>query len=501
MNRSILIGKSGQKDSELLLSMINRHGLIAGATGTGKTVTLRVIAEGLSRCGVPVFMADIKGDLAGISQAGETNEKITDRLSALAVDAWGAEAFPVTFWDVFGEHGHPIRTTISEIGPLYLARLLNLNETQAGVLNLVFKVANDRDIPLVDLTDLRSLLTNVGQNAKELTLRYGNVSSASIGAIQRALLALEESGGERLFGEPALVIDDLLQTDEQGRGVINILCAERLLLSPLTYSTLLLWLLSELFERLPEVGDLEKPKMVFFFDEAHLLFDEAPKALLGKIEQVVRLIRSRGVGVFFVSQSPLDIAEPVLGQLGNRVQHALRTFTAKDQRAARATAETFRSDNPGELQVALGELAIGEAIISLLDQHGTPSLAQRTLVLPPSSRLGTITSDERSAIIKCSNVFGTYEIKGVRRAPQEKLTSKGNDPATAGESLRYTRESTEQPCELPDISEKPAKMRKKRSPFEAMITSAARSLGSQLGRAICRGIFGSLSGMSPRRRR
>jgi DNA helicase HerA-like ATPase len=362
-------------------------------------------------------------------------------------------------------------------------------------------VADDSGMLLIDLKDLRALLTHVGQNAQAITLEYGNISSASIGAIQRALLALQENGGEHLFGEPALNIDDLLQTDHTGRGVINILSADKLMLSPLMYSTFLLWLLSELFERLPEVGDIEKPKMVFFFDEAHLLFNDAPKALVGKIEQVVRLIRSKGVGVYFVSQSPLDIAEQVLGQLGNRVQHALRTFTAKDQRAARATAETFRSDNSHELQTALGELAIGEALVSLLDERGTPSFAQRTLIMPPSSRLSPVTSEERIASIKSSNVFGTYETRVERESAFEQLASRSNAASAEADSSGDQLEDREQSFELPDIFNKPAQGRKKQSPLEAMLTSAARSLGDQLGRAISRGIFGSISGSSARRRR
>ena len=496
MSHAILLGKAGTADKELILSMANRHGLIAGATGTGKTVTLRVIAEGLSRNGVPVFMADVKGDLAGLSQPGVLNEKLSARLASLGIENWAAEAFPVVLWDVFGEQGHPIRTTISEIGPTLLSRLLNLNDTQSGVLNLVFKVADDSGMLLLDIKDLQAMLIHVGENAKEYTLQFGNVSGASIGAIQRSLLALQEAGGDRFFGEPALNIDDLLQTDAKGRGVINILSADKLMMSPLVYSTFLLWLLSELFERLPEVGDIERPKLVFFFDEAHLLFNDAPKALIEKIEQVVRLIRSKGVGVFFVSQSSMDIADSVLAQLGNRVQHALRAFTAKDQKQLKATAETLRSDGSFDLQEALGQLAIGEALVSLLDEHGTPGIAQRAMIATPTSRLGAISPSERQALVTSSPIQGMYEKAIDRESAYELLTKKveeeqdeSSKDTSAGGSLLDSllgRGSTKGG-------------RRRQNPLEAMITSAARSIGSQLGRSISRGIFGSVAGRSRRR--
>jgi len=503
MEHSFLIGQGSTSPIHLLAAMANRHGLIAGATGTGKTVTLRVLAEGFSRLGVPVFMADVKGDLAGLCQPGTLTEKLAARLASLGIEDWTPKAFPVVFWDVFGEQGHPVRTTISEVGPFLLARLLNLNETQAGVLNLTFKVADDSGMLLLDLKDLQAMLVHVGENAKNFTLQYGNVSAASIGAIQRALLTLQESGGDIFFGEPALNIQDLIQTNEQGLGVINILSADKLMLSPAIYSTFLLWLLSELFEQLPEVGDLAKPKMVFFFDEAHLLFDEAPKALLDKIEQVVRLIRSKGVGVYFVSQSSLDIADSVLGQLGNRVQHALRAFTAKDQKALKATAETFRSDNASNLQDVIGELAIGEAIVSVLDEHGSPTVAQRALIAPPCSRLGPITPEERTQIIENSLIRGVYE--------------KSIDRESAYELLTKRVEASEQPTsEVKDNSEeqRPSRSifstvftgsgggkstRSRQTPLEAMVVSTARSIGNQLGRSILRGIFGSLSGGGRRR--
>jgi len=496
MSDSIYLGNAGEETKKLNLSMANRHGLIAGATGTGKTVTLRVIAEGLSRSGVPVFMADVKGDLAGLSQPGALNEKLSERLASLAVENWTPEAFPVVFWDVFGEQGHPIRTTVSELGPTLLSRLLNLNDTQSGVLNLVFKVADDSGLLLLDIKDLQAMLMHVGDNAKDYTLTYGNVSSASIGAIQRGLLALQDAGAERFFGEPALNIDDLLQTDSKGRGVINILSADKLMMSPLVYSTFLLWLLSELFERLPEAGDLNKPKLVFFFDEAHLLFNDAPKALVEKIEQVVRLIRSKGVGVFFVSQSSMDIADSVLAQLGNRVQHALRAFTAKDQKQLKATAETFRSDGSFDLQEAIGELAIGEALVSLLDKSGTPTITRRTLVAPPSSRLGPITHTERAAIIQSSVLHGAYETSVDRESAYEILTKKIEEEQGAPERVTSTQGSV-----LDSIfgGGSSSGGRRRQNPLEAMITSAARSIGNQIGRSITRGIFGSVSGR-PRRR-
>jgi DNA helicase HerA-like ATPase len=490
MTDPILVGKSSPS-SPLLLSpqMANRHGLIAGATGTGKTVTLRVLAEGFSRIGVPVFMADVKGDLGGLSQPGSPTEKISQRLATLGIEEWSPEAFPVVFWDVFGERGHPIRTTISEVGPLLLARLLNLNDTQSGVLNLVFKVADEAGMLLLDIKDLQAMLAHVGETARELTLKYGNVSPASIGAIQRAVLSLQEQGGDQFFGEPALCIDDLIQTDSRGRGVINILSAEKLLMSPTVYSTFLLWLLSELFERLPEAGDLAKPKMVFFFDEAHLLFKEAPKALLEKIEQVVRLIRSKGVGIYFVSQSPLDIAEQVLGQLGNRVQHALRAFTAKDQKAVRASAETFRSDGSFDVEEALGNLAIGEALVSLLDDNGIPSITQRAMITPPASRLGAITDDERARIIQSSVVSGVYEETIDRESAYEILNKRAQEAAQplSKESVHSGTQSTT------------ARGRPRQSPVEAMVVSAARTLGNQLVRALTRGVLGSISGNRRRR--
>src|SRR5215813_11643973 len=383
----------GKEDHLLLPRMANRHGLIAGATGTGKTVTLRVIAEHLSGIGVPVFMADVKGDLSGIAHPGQENPKIAERVSKLGVKNFQYAGYPTVFWDLYGQQGHPVRTTISDMGPLLMSRLLKLNETQSGVLTLVFKIADDNGLLLLDLKDLRAMLQHVGDNAAQFKTQYGNVSAASIGAIQRGLVALDEQGGEQFFGEPALNLDDLLQTDSAGRGMINILVADKLINAPKIYATFLLWLLSELFERLPEVGDPEKPKLVFFFDEAHLLFNDAPNVLLEKIEQVIRLVRSKGVGVYFVTQNPLDVPDVVLGQLGNRVQHALRAFTPRDQKAVKAAAQTFRA-NPGvDVETVITELGVGEALVSFLDEKGTPGMVERAMVMPPHSQIGPITPE------------------------------------------------------------------------------------------------------------
>ncbi|HEV7819995.1 MAG TPA: helicase HerA-like domain-containing protein, partial [Burkholderiales bacterium] len=424
------------RDIGILPALANRHGLITGATGTGKTVTLQVMAERFSAIGVPVFMADVKGDLAGLAQAGASSPKMQERLAALKIAAPEWRACPVVFWDAFGKAGHPVRATVSDMGPLLLGRLFNLNDTQQGVLALVFKIADDNGLLLLDSKDLRAMLQHVGDNASQFTTEYGNVSAASIGAIQRALLEIEQQGGAQFFGEPMLDISDLLQTDRAGHGVVNILAADKLLNSPKLYSTFLLWMLSELFEHLPEVGDLDKPKLVFFFDEAHLLFNEAPKPLLDKIEQVVRLIRSKGVGVYFVTQNPLDVPETVLGQLGNRVQHALRAFTPRDQKAVKAAADTMRA-NPGlDTATAITELAVGEALISLLDEKGRPQPVERAFILPPASRIGPITDAERAAIIKSSVLFGHYEQTVDRESAYEKLkgrvAAKQDSAASAG---------------------------------------------------------------------
>ncbi|HNM41423.1 MAG TPA: DUF853 family protein, partial [Giesbergeria sp.] len=399
MAEPLLIAKHASIECHLLPGLANRHGLITGATGTGKTVTLQTLAENFSRIGVPVFMADVKGDLTGMSQTGHIPEKMAAVLKDRGLEQPTTQACPVTLWDVFGEQGHPVRATVSDMGPLLLGRMLNLNETQLGVLNLVFKIADDNGLLLLDLKDLRAMLQYVGDNAKEFTTEYGNISAASVGAIQRGLLQIEQQGGDRFFGEPMLDIQDFMQTDTSGHGVVNILAADRLMNSPRLYATFLLWMLSELFETLPEIGDPEKPKLVFFFDEAHLLFNEAPKVLIERIELVVRLVRSKGVGVYFVTQNPLDIPDSVLAQLGNRVQHALRAFTPRDQKAVKATATTMRQKPGLDIETAITELAVGEALVSFLDAKGRPSVTERVYVLPPGSQIGPITPQQRQALM------------------------------------------------------------------------------------------------------
>ena len=408
MSEPLYLAKSDDAYPALLPQMANRHGLITGATGTGKTVTLQSMAERLSYAGVPVFMADVKGDLSGAGAAGVVTPKLEARLKDLGLEGFVPYANPVAFWDVFGQGGIPVRATISDMGPLLLARLLNLNDTQTGVLQLVFKIADDKGLLLIDLKDLRASIQYVGENAKDFTTEYGNVSTASIGAIQRGLLTLEEQGGDIFFGEPMLDINDLMKVDENGRGVINILAAEKLVHSPALYSTFLLWLLAELFEQLPEAGDLDKPKLVFFFDEAHLLFTDAPQALTDKVEQVVRLIRSKGVGVYFVTQNPLDVPEKILGQLGNRVQHALRAFTPRDQKAVQSAAQTMRANPKFDAATAITELGVGEALVSFLDEKGRPSIVERGMIFPPASRLGPLTAAERQAMIQASPFLATY---------------------------------------------------------------------------------------------
>jgi hypothetical protein len=463
--------------------MANRHGLIAGATGTGKTVTLRVIAESFSRIGVPVFMADVKGDVSGIAAPGQENPKISERVALLGIQDFRFAGYPVTFWDLYGSQGHPVRTTISEMGPLLLARLLDLNETQAGVLNLVFKVADDNGMLLLDLKDLRAMLQHVGDNAAQFKTKYGNVSPASIGAIQRALLQLEGQDAERFFGEPALDLDDLMQTDGSGRGVINILAADKLIHAPQLYATFLLWLLSELFERLPEVGDPDKPKLVFFFDEAHLLFNDAPNVLLEKIEQVIRLIRSKGVGVYFVTQNPLDIPDVVLGQLGNRVQHALRAFTPRDQKAVKAAAQTFRQNKDIDVESVITELGVGEALVSFLNEKGQPNIVDRALIYPPQSQLPPLSAAAREQVIKQSTVAGHYE--------------KALDRDSAYEMLQARAPQAEEPAGRQESGwqSEAGKL------LGALGTSAARAIGSQVGREIMRGVLGSLFGTTTTTRR
>jgi uncharacterized protein len=492
----LLIAKVGDAPLYLLPQMANRHGLVAGATGTGKTVTLQVMAEAFSRIGVPVFAADIKGDLSGISQPGTDNPKIADRVKKLKLSDFSFSACPVTCWDVFGEQGHPIRATISEMGPLLLGRLLNLNDTQDGVLNLVFKIADDNQLLLLDLKDLQSMLQYVGDHAKDFQTQYGNISAASIGAIQRGLLALQQQGAEKFFGEPALNLDDLLQTDSQGHGIVNILAADKLYQSPKVYATFLLWLLNSLFEHLPEVGDPEKPKLVFFFDEAHLLFSDLPKIIEDKVVQVVRLIRSKGVGVFFVTQNPLDIPQTVLGQLSNRVQHALRAFTPQDQKAVKAAADTFRTNPALDVAKAITELSVGEALVSFLDEKGTPSMVERAIVCTPYSQIGPITPAQRQQLIKSSVVAGVYEAAVDRESAFEVLRARASQGVPATSTT-----PGQAPASPPWYTQIPGMSgggRRGDSLPEAMAKSAVRAMGSSLGRQIVRGVLGSLLGSSKR---
>jgi uncharacterized protein len=506
----ILIGQHGDTKCWLRPDKANRHGLITGATGTGKTITLQTLAEGFSRLGVPVFMADVKGDLSGVSQAGVLGPKMAAALVERALTAPESIAFPATLWDVFGEQGHPVRATVSDLGPLLLGRMLDLNETQAGVLNLIFKIADDNGLLLLDMKDLRAMCQYVGDNARDFTTQYGNVSAASVGAIQRGLLQIESQGGTSFFGEPMLNINDFIQVSG-GKGVINILAADKLMAAPRLYATFLLWMLSELYEQLPEVGDLDKPKLVFFFDEAHLLFNEAPKVLVDRIELVVRLIRSKGVGVFFVTQNPLDIPDTVLAQLGNRVQHALRAYTPRDQKAVKATAETMRQ-NPGlDIETAITELAVGEALISLLDEKGRPSVTERVFVLPPGSQIGPITPEQRKTLMQNSLVAGVYEKTEDRESAYEKLKGRaaasgvaapGGSPAstTMGVPISGGGSATaESGGILNGINDV---LFGKTGPrggvheglAQSMARSAVRTMGSTVGREIIRGVLGSLFG-------
>jgi uncharacterized protein len=486
-------------DLFLLPALANRHGLIAGATGTGKTVTLQRLAEQFSLAGVPVFMADVKGDLAGMSQSGEWKPKLKERAEKLGVaESHTFSAFPTMFWDVFGEQGHPVRATISEMGPVLMARMLNLNDTQEGVLALTFKIADDNGLLLLDLKDMRAMLQHVGDNAAQFKTEYGNISPASIGAIQRGLLALGEQGGENFFGEPALDLGDLMQTDAKGRGVISILAADKLMNSPKVYATFLLWLLSELFETLPEVGDVDKPKLVFFFDEAHLLFTDAPQALLQKIEQVVRLIRSKGVGVYFVTQNPLDIPDTVLGQLGNRAQHALRAFTPRDQKAVQTAATTMRPNPKLKIEAAITELGVGEALVSFLDAKGTPTITERAFVLPPSSRLGPVTPEERKQTIAGSPVAGHYEKMVDRESAYERLKGKSGATAGAGEAAAGGGGLLGSLGGLFGGGGSGGG-RSSQGIVETAMKSVARQVGSEVGRQIVRGVLGSLMGGGRRR--
>jgi DNA helicase HerA-like ATPase len=504
MPNPLLIAKNQTHDLLLLPQLVNRHGSITGATGTGKTVTLQVIAESLSRIGVPVFMADVKGDLSGLAKAGAPTPKITERLASLGLDAPQWAACPTTFWDVYGEQGHPVRATVSDLGPLLLSRMLNLNDVQEGVLQLVFKIADDNGLLLLDLKDLRAMLQHVGENAASFQSEYGNVSAASVGAIQRGLVAIEEQGGNQFFGEPMLNIEDLMQTDGNGHGVINILAADKLLNAPRLYSTFLLWMLSELFEHLPEVGDVDKPRLVFFFDEAHLLFDDAPRPLLQKIEQVVRLIRSKGVGVYFVTQNPIDIPDTVLGQLGNRVQHALRAYTPRDQKAVQAAAQTFRPNPEIDVVQVIGEMGVGEALVSFMDEKGRPEPVQRAFVLPPASQIGPITPEERRAVMAASLVAGVYEKTVDRESAYETLKGRSatRAPVRNEHAVPGPTPAAPPPSAGPSIGDRVqdalggllggGNSRRKDTVVEAIVKSAARSIGSSVGRELIRGVLGSL---------
>ena len=516
---SIFIGASREPDDSynagerLLLKYANRHGLVTGATGTGKTVTLQILAEGFSDAGVPVFCADIKGDLAGLGVAGQTSQALASRAEAIRLDDYDHRAFPAIFWDLFGEQGHPIRTTITEMGPLMLSRLMDLTEAQEGVVNIAFRIADEEGLLLLDMKDLQSLLAHIAERAEEISARYGNVSKASVGAIQRSLLILEQQGGTYFFGEPALRISDLMRTTPDGRGAINILAAERLMLNPRLYSTFLLWLLSELFEELPEMGDLDRPRLVFFFDEAHLLFNDAPKALLERIEQVVRLIRSKGVGVFFVTQNPLDVPERVLSQLGNRIQHALRAYTPREQKAVRSAAETFRP-NPGfDAYEAITQLGVGEALVSTLEAKAVPGMVQRTLIRPPSSRMGPLSGQERKDLIAASPILGQYDETVDRESAHEILAKRALEAAQPKAQDEPRAREEQEPAEpggrwtLPEFGDEDdgegrsgRRRRTTRAPrrsnrqtvAEAAVKSLVRAVSSSVGRAIVRGILGSL---------
>jgi DNA helicase HerA-like ATPase len=500
MADSLTIAQSGDKPIALLPALANRHGCITGATGTGKTITLQVLAERFSAIGVPVFMADVKGDLTGIAKAGTLTPKLKERLAHLGMPEPAWKACPVTLWDVWGEQGHPVRATLSDMGSLLLSRLLNLNETQEGVLSLTFKVADDNGLLLLDLKDLRAMLQFVGDNAARFQTEYGNVSAASVGAIQRGLLQIEEQGGDRFFGEPMLNIEDLMQTDGSGQGVVNILAADKLMNNPRLYASFLLWLLAELFENLPEVGDRDKPKLVFFFDEAHLLFNDAPSALLEKVEQVVRLIRSKGVGVYFVTQNPLDIPEKVLGQLGNRIQHALRAFTPRDQKAVKTVAETMRANPALDAEKAILELGVGEALVSLLDEKGVPGITERAFICPPASQVGPITAEERKSLIGSSLVAGVYENPVDRESAFELLKARVEE-APAGQAAAQPEGGL-----LADLGEvllgsTGPRGGRREGVLDSMLKSAARSVGTAVAREITRGVLGSLLGGGGGRRR
>jgi DNA helicase HerA-like ATPase len=501
--KSIFLGASRkpddryQKPEELLLRYGNRHGLVTGATGTGKTVTLQVLAEGFSSQGVPVFCADIKGDLSGVAMKGEPKDFLTARARQVKLDPYEFKQFPVVFWDLFGEQGHPIRATVSEMGPLLLSRLMDLSEAQEGVMNIAFKIADDEGLLLLDMKDLRSLLANIAERADEIGAKYGNVTKASVGAIQRTLLILDQQGASHFFGEPALRISDLMRRTPDGRGAINVLAADKLMMNPRLYATFLLWLLSELFEELPEVGDPDKPKLVFFFDEAHLLFDDAPKIVVDRVEQVVRLIRSKGVGVYFVTQNPLDVPETVLAQLGNRVQHALRAYTPREQKAVKTAAETFRPNPDFDCAKIITQLGVGEALVSTLGEKAVPSVVERTLIRPPSSRIGPITDAERKKVMDESPVSGQYDKTVDRESAFEILEKKAGEAADAAEQSDGSRRDGQSSggslwSEVGGILVGSGGSRRQ-SVAEAAMKSVVRSVGSSLGRALVRGILGGLT--------
>jgi len=512
----ILIGK-GERPVHLLPRYGNRHGLVAGATGTGKTISLLVMAEGFSRLGVPVFMADVKGDVAGLAMAGVANDKIRERVAQIGIQGYTNEASPVVFWDLYGQAGHPIRATVSEVGPSLLGRMLELNDTQAGMLEIAFKLADDRGLLLLDLDDFRALLGFVAENRKEISTKYGLISTQSIAAIQRSLLGLEREGGDALFGEPALDLKDLMRTDTSGRGIVNILAADKLILKPRLYSSFLLWLLSELFENLPEVGDLDKPKLVFFFDEAHLLFDDAPASLRQRVEQVVRIIRSKGVGVYFCSQFPDDVPNEILGQLGNRIQHALRAYTPRDQKAVRTAAETFVANSKLNVAKVIGELSVGEALVSTLQDKGVPMPVERTIICPPRCRMGAIAPDERATMRSRSPIGGKYDTRVNRESAYEILSrrsvsadapparpaeapardeapSRGQTPSRGGAPAPEKEESTIGG----QVSDILWGTKRRQGMVEAMAKQAARTVGSQIGRQILRGVLGGILGGSRR---
>jgi len=498
----LLIARHDTVECALLPSLANRHGLITGATGTGKTVTLQTMAEKLSSIGVPVFMADVKGDLTGMSQKGTIGEKMAATLKERGIELPESAACPVTLWDVFGEQGHPVRATVSDMGPLLLGRMLDVNETQAGVLNLVFKIADDNGLLLLDLKDLRAMLQYVGENGSQFTTEYGNISAASVGAIQRGLLQIETQGGDKFFGEPMLNIADFMQT-VGGKGVVNILAADKLMNSPRLYATFLLWMLSELFEQLPEIGDPDQPKLAFFFDEAHLLFNEAPKALVERIELVVRLVRSKGVGVYFVTQNPLDIPDSVLAQLGNRVQHALRAFTPRDQKAVKATATTMRQKPGLDIETAITELAVGEALVSFLDAKGRPSVTERVYVVPPGSQIGPITPAQRQAVMANSLVAGVYEKAVDRESAYEKLKGRAEtapDAPLAKPGSKDAAESSGAGSMLNDLLFGSTGPRggKRDGLVQTMAKSAVRTMGTSVGKEILRGVLGGIFGAKKR---